>query len=214
MPAVAVLFALNAFTAQATDPAVADPDAPEPARPAVKSETKPPETKPSFSVLTSRGRAPWQDRFTLGPGDVLNFSLLGQKELTRHAISIGPDGRVNYLQAQDIMAAGLTVDELRAKMDEALAEYYRAPRTIITPAAFRSKKYFLLGSVVQKGVFTLDRPTTIIEAIARARGLETGLQDRNLVEIADLQRTFLVRQGQGLPGAFAKLSLRADRSPN
>ena len=214
MPAVAVLFALGAFTAQATDPAVADPDAPEPAQRAVKSETKPPETKPSFSVLTSRRRAPWQERFTLGPGDVLNFSLLGQKELARHAISIGPDGRVNYLQAQDIMAAGLTVDELRAKMDEALAEYYRAPRTIITPAAFRSKKYFLLGSVVQKGVFTLDRPTTIIEAIARARGLETGLQDRNLVEIADLQRTFLVRQGQRMPVDFEKLFLRGDLSQN
>ena len=214
MPAVAVLFALGAFTAQATDPAVADPDAPEPAQRAVKSETKPPETKPSFSVLTSRRRAPWQERFTLGPGDVLNFSLLGQKELARHAISIGPDGRVNYLQAQDIMAAGLTVDELRAKMDEALAVYYRAPRTIITPAMFNSKKYFLLGSVVQKGVFTLDRPTTIIEAIARARGLETGLQDRNLVEIADLQRTFLVRQGQRMPVDFEKLFLRGDLSQN
>ena len=214
MPAVAVLFALGAFTAQATDAAVADPDAPEPAQPVVKSETKPPETKPSFSVLTSRRRAPWQERFTLGPGDVLNFSLLGQKELTRHGISIGPDGRVNYLQAQDIMAAGLTVDELRAKMDEALAEYYRAPRTIITPAVFNSKKFFLLGSVVQKGVFTLDRPTTIIEAIARARGLETGLQDRNLVEIADLQRTFLVRQGHRMSVDFEKLFLRGDLSQN
>src|SRR2546430_3466609 len=103
MPAVAVLFALNAFTAQATDPAVADPDAPEPARPAVKSETKPAETKPSFSVQTSGRRAPWQEHFTLGPGDVLNFSVFGQKELTRHAISIGPDGRVNFLffQAED-----------------------------------------------------------------------------------------------------------------
>src|SRR5207302_8471128 len=71
MPAVAVLFALGAFTAQATDAAVADPDAPEPAQRAVKSETKPPDTKPSFYVFTSRRRAPWLDRITLGQGGVL-----------------------------------------------------------------------------------------------------------------------------------------------
>ena len=211
---VAIGFALSALTTRAADPVAADPDAPEPAQAVVKSEVKSTETKPSLTVAASRRRAPWQERLTLGAGDVLNFSLFGQKELARYGINIGPDGRVNYLQAQDIMASGLTVDELRAKMDEALAAYYRAPRTIITPVVYNSKKYFLLGSVVQKGVFTLDRPTTIIEAIARARGLETGVQDRNLVEIADLRRTFLVRHGQRMPVDFEKLFLRGDLSQN
>src|SRR5439155_15754307 len=206
---VALLLAPGAFGAQAADAA-----APDPAQPVVKSETKNPETKQSFSVPTSRRRAPWQERLTLGPGDVLNFSLFGQKELTRYAIAIGPDGRVNYLQAQDILAAGLTVDELRARIDAALAAYYTAPRTIIAPVAYNSKKYFLLGGVVQKGVFSLDRPTTIIEAVARARGLETGLQERSLVEIADLQRTFLVRHGQRMSVDFEKLFLRGDLSQN
>jgi protein involved in polysaccharide export with SLBB domain/capsular polysaccharide biosynthesis protein len=188
----------------------ADADAPEPDRPAPVQNV----AQPSFSVATPRKRAPWQERLTLGPGDVLNLSLFGQKELTRVEVVIGPDGLVNYLQARDIPATGLTIDELRAKFDEALAMYYRTPRTIITPVAFRSKKYFLLGSVVQKGVFTLDRPMTIIEAIARARGLETGLQYRNLVEVADLQRTFLVRRGERMPVDFEKLFLQGDLSQN
>ena len=186
----------------------ADADPPETAEPALSGAT------PALSVSTTRKRAPWQEHLTLGPGDVLNFALFGRTELTRTEVAIEPDGHVSYLQAQDILAAGLTIDELRAKMDEALSAYYRAPRTIITPVAFHSKKYFLLGSVTQKGVFTLDRPMTIIEAIARARGLETGLQQRDLVELADLQRAFLVRHGQRMAIDFEKLFAQGDLSQN
>jgi protein involved in polysaccharide export with SLBB domain len=79
---------------------------------------------------------------------------------------------------------------------------------------FNSKKYFLLGSVVQKGVYTLDRPTTVIEAIARARGVETGLQQRNLVDIADMQRAFLARRGERVAIDFEKLFLHGDLTQN
>src|SRR5436309_14873685 len=108
---------------------------------------------------------------TLGPGDVLNISLIGQPELNRTEVFIGPDGRVSFLQAQDLLASGLTVDELRTKFDDELAKYYRTPRTMITPVSFHSKKYYVLGRVVQRGVFPLDRPLTVIEAVARAKGL-------------------------------------------
>ena len=201
MAAIALASALTPFAANAGDPAATN-------------EVRAPEVALSSTAATRHKRAAWQERFTLGPGDVLNFSLFGQKELTRYAITIGPDGRVGYLQAQDIMAAGLTIDELRAKLDEALAAYYRAPRTIVTPVMFNSKKYFLLGSVVQKGVYSLDRPTTIIEAIARARGVETGLQQRNLIDIADMQRAFLARRGERVGVDFEKLFLHGDLTQN
>src|SRR5207245_338407 len=104
-----------------------------------------------------------------------------------------PDGRISYLEAQDVMAAGLTVDELRAKLDEELGKYRRVARTVITPIAYHSKKYFMLGKVVQKGVYTLDRPTTVLEALARARGVENGAVENNTVDLADFSRSFLAR---------------------
>ena len=129
-------------------------------------------------------------------------------------VPIGPDGRISFLQARDIMAAGLTIDELRAKMDEALAKFYQNPRTIITPAAFHSKKYIVLGAVVTKGVYTFDRPLSVIEALARAGGLQTGLYGRDTVELADLGHSFLVRNGQRVPVDFERLFQRGDLSQN
>jgi protein involved in polysaccharide export with SLBB domain/capsular polysaccharide biosynthesis protein len=169
----------------------------------------------AFSVVSPRQRAQWQQKLTLGPGDVLNFSLYGEPELSREEVLIGPDGRVSYLEAQGIMAAGLTVDEFREKLNEALAEYRRAPQAFVSPVSYRSKKYFVLGRVTQRGAFPLDRPMTLVEAVARAGGMETGLAaDRSMIELADLSRSFLARNGQRVPVDFEKLFQHGDLSQN
>jgi protein involved in polysaccharide export with SLBB domain/capsular polysaccharide biosynthesis protein len=172
-------------------------------------------TNLSLTAGGPKNRAPWLERLTLGPGDSLNFALYGHPELTRTNLMIAPDGRLTFWQVQDFPAAGLTIDELRAKFDEEFVKYgYDKPRTMITPVSFQSKKYFLLGKVVNKGVFTLDRPLTIVEAVARAKGLETGWVERNRVEAADLSRSFLIRQGKRLPVDLERLFQQGDLSQN
>lgn len=170
--------------------------------------------KGSLSVHSPDQRAEWQKRLTLGPGDVLNLSLYGYPELSKANVAIGPDGRISFLQAQDIMATGLTVDELRAKLDQELARYYRNPRTVIIPVAYQSKKFVILGKVTRKGVYTLDRPLTVIEAVAQAGGFETGLFEGNVIEMADLPRSFLVRGEEKLPVDFERLFQQGDLSQN
>lgn len=158
-------------------------------------------------------RAPWQQKLTLGPGDVLNVSVFDRPETIRTEIAIAPDGRLSFLRT-NVLAAGLTIDELRTKLDQALSPFYQDPRTIIIPMAIHSKKYIILGSVATRGVFAFDRPMTLIEAIARAGGLETGVHDQRTVELADLPRSFMVRNGERVPVDFEKLFARGDLSQN
>ena len=171
-------------------------------------------TNVSLSFSAPVKRAAWQEHLTLGPGDILSMSLLDMPETARAEMPVGPDGRISYLQAANVMAAGLTIDELRSKLEDALKRYYQNPRTVITPVAFRSKHYIIMGAVVSKGVYIFDRPTTVIEAIARAGGLETGLYAAKTVELADLQRSFLVRHGQRMPVDFERLFQHGDLSQN
>jgi protein involved in polysaccharide export with SLBB domain len=145
---------------------------------------------------------------------VVNLVLFGEKDSTRLEVPIGPDGRISFLQAHGVMAAGLTVDELRGKLDEALSKYYQNPRTIVTPVSFHSKKYIVLGAVGARGVYTFDRPLSVIEALARAGGLQTGLYGRDTVELADLGRSFLVRNGQRVPVDFERLFEQGDLAQN
>jgi protein involved in polysaccharide export with SLBB domain len=162
----------------------------------------------------SHARAPWQERLTLGPGDVLNLHLYGEPELTRSEVAVSPDGTITYLEALDVPAAGLTVDELRARLDSELSKYRREPRTIVVPVSYQSKKYFMLGGVAEKGAFTLERPITLLEAISRSRGLETANVDGNIVEMHDFSRSFLSRNGRRVPVDFERLFLRGDLTQN
>ena len=188
--------------------------------PGFAADSAPP--KPT-SVTKPTQRAAWQESFKLGPGDVVSIMIFGQRDSARTDLPIGPDGRLTYLQAQDVKAAGLTVDELRAVLDKELEKFYRAPRTVVTPSAYNSKKYVVLGAVANKGVFNFNRPLTVLEAIAHAGGLETSINQRTTglgmteqfaIERADLARSVLVRQGVIVPVDFEKLFQRGDLKQN
>ena len=200
------LFLATGFSAMAQpSPYVDDPSGGQPA-PA-------PKVMASLSATSSTQRAKWQQRLTLGPGDIVNLAFFGETNLNKPEVMIGPDGRVSYMQAT-VMATGLTVDELRDKFNEELSKYYRTPRVMITPVAYHSKKYFILGKVMTRGVFALDRPITIVEALGQAKGFETGMLDRNSVDLADLQKSFLIRDGKRIPIDFEKLFHEGDLSQN
>ena len=175
----------------------------------------------AFSIASPTELADWQKRLTLGPGDILNISLYEQPETLRSGVTVGPDGRINYLQARDILATGLTVDELREKLEASLLKFYRPPlRIVAQPIAYNSKKFYMLGNVTTKGVFALDRPTTVLEAIARAKGFANPVQRRNSLVLADLSRSFLIRKDvasgsfKRVPVDFESLFLHGDLTQN
>lgn len=167
-----------------------------------------------LSGLDRPKKAKWQQKLTLGPGDTVNLRHYGFPDHDRADVAIGPDGRLSYLQIQDLPAAGLTIDELREKLSEELSFYYRNALVIVTPGRFQSKRYVILGKVSNKGVFILDRPTTVLEAVARAQGLETGLFEGNTVELADMSRSFLARGNKRVPIDFENLFYRGDLTQN
>ena len=168
-------------------------DAPAP----VAEPTPSPASDPANPPPTPEPVPSWRDRYTAGPGDIFDFSLYGQPDLDRGKVFVRPDGCIGYLQATDVMATG-----------------HHNPRVIITPVELRSKHYVILGKVVDKGVFALEQPITIIEAVARARGVETGLFEGNTVELADLPRSFIVRNKSRLPVDFEKLFFEGDLTQN
>lgn len=156
----------------------------------------------------------WRSRYELGPGDVVNFSLFGRPELDRPGFRIAPDGTVSFLQAQNISVNGMTLDEARIAIEEGLRSHFRSPRVIITPQEVASKRFTILGKVLKRGVVTLERPITLVEAVANAGGLETGLFETNTVELADLDRSFISRGGQRLPVDFRRLLSEGEMSLN
>lgn len=158
--------------------------------------------------------ASWRERYELGAGDQLNLKLYGKPEFTRTNLKIAPDGTISYLQAHGVLIAGQTIDEARATLEAELSKHFKSPRLIVTPGEIGSKRFTILGSVVNRGNFTLERPLTLVEAIAAAGGLETGLSERNTIELADLDRSFVSRQGRPLAIDFRRVLHENDMTQN
>jgi len=164
--------------------------------------------------VTPVGIPAWQTRYTLGPGDTLTFSIYDRPDLTRENVQIAPDGTVSYLQAVAVRAEGLTFDQLRTRVEEALSEYQKNVKVIVSPSEISSKNFSIIGRVRKPGSYTLDRPTSILEGIALAEGIQIGTVRGSNYELADFERSFVARDGEKLAVDLAKLYYEGDFSQN
>lgn len=153
---------------------------------------------------------PPADPFIVGPGDVLDIELMGESGRTR--VLVCPDGKVYYHLLNGVEVWGLTLSQTRELIEKGMSEYQRVPkpRVSITVEAVGSKHIWLLGRVQAPGVYPLVTPLTLLEAVTMAGGpITSGDSD-----LASLQDSFVMRQGQVLPVNFQKLLRQGDMSQN
>jgi len=152
--------------------------------------------------------------YRLGAGDVISIQFYGKPDLTRPEVTVAPDGTISYLSATGINVQGKTLSESRTEIESRLTAFYRNPRIIVTPISLVSKSYTIMGMVKLSGIFPMDQPLSLIEALSRAGGTISGLFDRRYVDLADLERSFIIRAGKRLPVNFRRLMLDGDMTQN
>ncbi len=200
-----------------TEPMIEQIGAEEPSTSVLENQDAIPNDPPANLLPTSHVEprySSWRNRYELGPGDLLNFGLHGKPTLKKLNVAVAPDGTVSFLQAKQVDVRRKTIDELRSEIDQILAPYHRNARTIITPASLGSKKFTVLGEVRKNGTFALDRPTSLLNALAGAGGFNLGRSGEGAVQLADLQRSFIVRNGTHMNVDMEALYLAGDISQN
>lgn len=120
-----------------------------------------------FCAAASAGQAP---AFPLGSGDVLEISVWGDESLARKVL-VRPDGKISFPLVGDMQAAGVSVEDLRAELEARIGEYiHGAPVTVMLIEA-RSPKVSVVGKVQKPGVFPMDGPVSVLQALAMAGGM-------------------------------------------
>jgi polysaccharide export outer membrane protein len=114
----------------------------------------------------------WNGPFRLGAGDVLNVFIWKQKELST-IVTVRPDGKISYPLIGEIEVSGLTVREVEERLSKQLKRQIQDPQVTVILEAVHSFRIYVLGEVLQPGVFDLKGPATVVQALAMARGLST-----------------------------------------
>lgn len=158
--------------------------------------------------------------FTLGPGDRLEIELLGDP-LSRVLTTVGPDGRVYFNLLPGVDVWGLTLSEAKRRLEGEFTRYVREqPVVSLTLRGVESQRIWILGRVQAPGVYGLPGPMTLLEAVAMAGGTLSmaSYSDQEAAgigeELADLQRSFVLRGGKLLPVDMERLLKQGDLSQN
>ncbi|MEK0086037.1 polysaccharide biosynthesis/export family protein [Benzoatithermus flavus] len=116
------------------------------------------------------GTEPAAGAYRLNPGDVIRLSVWKEESLTREA-TVQPDGSVSFPLAGQVPAAGRTAAELENEVRNRIARYVADPVVTIELLDARGNRVYVLGEVQKPGQFQLDRPTSLVQALALAGGL-------------------------------------------
>ncbi len=120
--------------------------------------------------------------YVIGIGDVLQITVWDHPELTIPAGSfrdaetsgqqVGEDGYLYYPYVGMVKASGMNIASLRDVLTKRLSTYIQDPQLDVRVVAFRSKRVYVVGEVINPGVLPLnDVPLTIADAISLSGGL-------------------------------------------
>jgi protein involved in polysaccharide export with SLBB domain len=153
------------------------------------------------------------NEMTLGPGDRVDIDVFGHGDATSSAL-VGPDGCIYYSLLPGINVWGLTPSQARDRLQVELGKFVRNAKVSILVRSVQSRRVWVLGRLNTPGIYALDTPMTVLEAISRAGGLYTANFTGTTEELADLQHSFLLRRGRMLPVDFRRLIHEGDMSQN
>jgi polysaccharide biosynthesis/export protein len=118
--------------------------------------------------------------YVIGADDLLSVVFWRDKEMSADVV-VRPDGKISLPLLNDVQAAGLTPDQLRAQLTQAAAKYLSEPNATVVVKEIRSRKVFITGNVMKPGTYPLNSDMNVLQLIALAGGLQEYADAKNIV---------------------------------
>jgi len=133
-------------------------------------------TTPDKAVSTNRSVAQVlamadDDRYRIGPGDVLDIRILNRPNLSREAVRVEGSGMIRMpLIETEIKAACKTEGELAGDIKERYTKFYRNPQVDVFIKEYHSRQVAIIGAVNEQSRFELQRRIRLLDLLTYAKG--------------------------------------------
>ena len=117
---------------------------------------------------------------------------------------IGPDGMVGIAFMGQVKLSGQTIAHGAESIREGLAPYVKNPVVSITVLEVQSETATIAGSCARPGVYGISNSTRLADFYAMAGSSAERLFNGVDVDVADLEHSILIRNGEILPVDFRK----------
>ena len=111
------------------------------------------------------------DRYRIGPGDVLDIRIYTRPQLSRDAVRVEGSGMIRMpLLDTEIKAACLTEGELAKEISTRYGRYYRNLQVDVFIKEYHSRQVAIIGAVNDQSRFELQRRVRLLELLTYAKG--------------------------------------------
>lgn len=135
-------------------------------------------------VVVSPGHP--EEGFVLGPEDVIEVIVWKNPDLSRQVV-IRPDGKISLALIGDVVASGLTADQVAKKIAEKFKAVKENPSVSVNVIEVNSYYVFVVGEVTKPGKLPLKSYTTILQALSLAGGF-TQFASRNDIMVVRTEK--------------------------
>lgn len=162
-----VRFVVSTLIVGALAPAFAAAQTP-PVQPSAAQAAPKPQVPPAAAVAPA-GITPPED-YIIGADDQLTIMFWREKDMSAEVV-VRPDGKITLPLLNEIVASGLTPEQLRLKVTDEAKRYVEEPNATVVVRQINSRKVYITGQVAKPGPFPLSAKTTVLQLISTAGGL-------------------------------------------
>jgi polysaccharide export outer membrane protein len=96
-------------------------------------------------------------------------------------VTVEPDGFINLDPTGEIKVAGLTLTQATDLITQSASKRLHDPKITLTLKEFHKPYYVVAGEVTHPGRFDMDEPTTALQAILMAGGMDTAARSSQVI---------------------------------
>lgn len=114
-------------------------------------------------------------------GDVLEIKLLLNPELEEE-VTVRPDGKISTAVAQNVMAYGVTPEELQDDLNDRYSKHLSDPNVAVIVRSFAPTRFYVLGEVERPGEYISVGPNlTLLQALSMAGDIQNSANTEEIV---------------------------------
>lgn len=162
-----------------------------------------------ISAAAQATEAALSTEYIIGASDKLAISVFQVEDLKFEKIQVDASGNISLPLIGTVAAAGKTTAQVAQEIASRLQQtYLQDPKVTVVVEEALSQKITVDGSVIQPGVYMIAGETSLLQAVALAKGPDN--------KYADLKRVLVFRNvaGQRTVAEFDLKAIRSGKSPD
>lgn len=160
----------TSVSSYADSPATSSTAAIKPATTSAPASTATAEAANEARLATAAG-TPGSDGYRVGALDVLTISVFKVDDLNK-TVQVSESGKFSFPLIGEVQASGKTVSEIEKTIGSQLeTNYLRNPQVTVLVKEYNSHRITVEGAVKKPGVFPMQGPMSMLQAIASSGGV-------------------------------------------